>query len=238
MRGKRPHNYSRTAYQCVQCGKEVLRAASTVKKSVFCGRECADLHKVGQPSPFKHIPDTRACKTCGTSFTVKPNSTQQHCSKKCGRVGAGLSISTIRLKMYVRHTIPCAWCGKPVEKRPSEIRKNNYCSRSCLGSATSDAQKGRRSKPEFVMEQALKDAGETFEAQHRIGRWVVDFFLPERNLVIEVDGDYWHRRPEVAARDRRKNADLLGKGVQVERVWESDVKQDAAGALAMILQRQ
>ena len=56
----------------------------------------------------------------------------------------------------------------------------------------------------------------------------VDFFYPEANLVIEVDGRRWHagRRPEV--RDRRRDHSLVLGGKRVLRfTWEDVVHEPA-----------
>ena len=41
-----------------------------------------------------------------------------------------------------------------------------------------------------------KITGFAYEKQHRIGRFVVDTFVPIANLIIEWDGDYWHGNNE------------------------------------------
>jgi hypothetical protein len=47
-------------------------------------------------------------------------------------------------------------------------------------------------QPEQLMAAILEWAGVDFIGQHRIGRYVVDFYLPDTRAVIEVDGTYWH----------------------------------------------
>ena len=45
---------------------------------------------------------------------------------------------------------------------------------------------------ELLVAAALDALGETYAAQHRIGRWVPDFVLEERRLVIE-----WRNRQDL-----------------------------------------
>ena len=55
----------------------------------------------------------------------------------------------------------------------------------------------RRSKaetmPEAAMAHFLSEAGVRFEREVPLGRYSLDFLLPDYAAVIEVDGDYWHR---------------------------------------------
>src|SRR6187399_1909163 len=52
--------------------------------------------------------------------------------------------------------------------------------------------------------------------QHVLYGWIVDFFLPRLNCVVEVDGSF-HLIPERAAQDRERDAVLRSKGLRVLR---------------------
>lgn len=55
-------------------------------------------------------------------------------------------------------------------------------------------------------------------APARIGRWRVDIFVPELSLVVEYDGEYWHK--DKSAVDERKTMSLVGSGFLVARIRE------------------
>lgn len=55
-----------------------------------------------------------------------------------------------------------------------------------------------------------------FLRQKPIGRFVVDFYAPEVQLVIEVDGSQ-HLEPEMMEKDRLRDAYLQGLGLTVMR---------------------
>lgn len=74
------------------------------------------------------------------------------------------------------------------------------------------------------MRGALASAGITFETQRRIGNFYVDFLTPG-NVVVEADGDYWHSLPDVAAKDKRKDAYLSAQGYRVLHLSESEIRQ-------------
>ena len=52
--------------------------------------------------------------------------------------------------------------------------------------------------------------------QKPIGEYIVDFFIPKANLVIEVDGSQ-HLVSENAKKDRGRDAYMKGVGLQVLR---------------------
>lgn len=74
------------------------------------------------------------------------------------------------------------------------------------------------------VEKAFLAAAQAHDAQAaaaRIGRWRVDVLIPSLRLVIEYDGEYWHRGKH--AIDARKTRELLDTGFQVARVRENDL---------------
>lgn len=61
-----------------------------------------------------------------------------------------------------------------------------------------------------------------FRRQHGIGPYIVDFYCPERGVVIEIDGDV-HAGESEAARDQRRESYLRSLGLQVIRYMNDDV---------------
>src|SRR2546422_3653261 len=59
-----------------------------------------------------------------------------------------------------------------------------------------------------------------FRRQYPLGRYIVDFCCPERQLVIEIDGGV-HRKTYL--QDRARDQVLMGRGYRVLRFWNSDV---------------
>lgn len=54
-------------------------------------------------------------------------------------------------------------------------------------------------------------------------KFVVDEWLPNHNIVIEVDGRYWHTREKQIKKDKAKDAYLTKCGHKVIRVWEDKI---------------
>ena len=56
---------------------------------------------------------------------------------------------------------------------------------------------------EIIMQELLTELGIEFETQKRFGRYQVDIYIPSCQLVIECDGEYWHRFENPRKRSRR-----------------------------------
>jgi len=71
---------------------------------------------------------------------------------------------------------------------------------------------GSPSKPEQTLAALLDDMELDYQQQVHIEgyRGVPDFLLPDYNLVIEVDGVFWHRLRKAADRKRTKQLQALG----------------------------
>lgn len=67
----------------------------------------------------------------------------------------------------------------------------------------------------------LKELG--FESEKTIGRYRVDEFNHEHNLIIEINGDYIHANPKIyKAKDVIR---LLGNSYTAEQKWKKDKKR-------------
>lgn len=77
---------------------------------------------------------------------------------------------------------------------------------------------------EVAIAALLDVLGIEYQTQVRMGRYVVDFYIPSKNLVIECDGDYWHSTERAKVTDARKDAYLLSKGYTILRLPEHRIK--------------
>jgi very-short-patch-repair endonuclease len=79
----------------------------------------------------------------------------------------------------------------------------------------------RDTKPELLFASYLTSLNITFEKQFRACGYVCDFYLSDYNVLVEIDGDYWHANPSKFIAQ-----DLIGhKKVTAESIWQSDVKK-------------
>jgi very-short-patch-repair endonuclease len=77
--------------------------------------------------------------------------------------------------------------------------------------------------------------GLRFRRQAPLGPYIVDFFCPERKLVIELDGDQ-HGRDENVARDAQRTQWLEQGGLRVIRFSNADVMRSLDGVYDAIVE--
>lgn len=58
------------------------------------------------------------------------------------------------------------------------------------------------------------------------GHFIIDFYLPEYQLVVECNGDYWHNLPERKKRDKELEEYVLSKGKDILWLWEHEIKDE------------
>jgi very-short-patch-repair endonuclease len=65
--------------------------------------------------------------------------------------------------------------------------------------------------------RALRFRGFKFRRQHALGPCIVDFYCPQRRLIVELDGGV-HARPSQTRRDASRDAELKHLGYTVMRL--------------------
>ncbi len=75
--------------------------------------------------------------------------------------------------------------------------------------------------------------GLDFDRQKIIGNYIVDFYCAQQQVVLEVDGSSHDDKQEY---DALRDAYLIGLGLAVIHILDSDVKKHLAGVMTMLLQ--
>ncbi len=68
---------------------------------------------------------------------------------------------------------------------------------------------------EFFTHQYMKEIKHGYQC---------DILIPTLNLVIECDGNYWHKYPIGNELDHIRTKELIEKGFKILRLWESEIK--------------
>lgn len=81
---------------------------------------------------------------------------------------------------------------------------------------------------EVKIAEQLQEYGIKFIYQKPIcgGHFILDFWLPDYQLVIECNGDYWHNMPERKARDKELEEYVFSKGKDILWLWEHEINDD------------
>ena len=75
--------------------------------------------------------------------------------------------------------------------------------------------------------------GYKFRRQQPIGKYIVDFFCPKLNLIIELDGGH-HNEEQNIEYDKRRTEFLNKQGYKVLRIWNNDVDRNLEGVVEYI----
>lgn len=93
------------------------------------------------------------------------------------------------------------------------------------------------SLPEKLMGQYLEELNLQYETEYPLDGFHYDFYIESLNLLIEVDGDYFHGNPKFfktlnpmqrknKGLDKVKNAVARDNNFNLIRFWEDDIKND------------
>ncbi|MGA9845740.1 MAG: DUF559 domain-containing protein [Nitrososphaeraceae archaeon] len=107
-------------------------------------------------------------------------------------------------------------------------------------------------KLEDKMEEALKKYNISYIRQQQFEIGIMDFYLPEGNVAVFVDGDVWHANPEkykcddilfygktansIWNRDLYHNSHLKSRGFRVLRFWENEINRNIDACIKKILE--
>lgn len=156
----------------------------------------------------KMLSNPDRCKNISKALTNKPKS-KEH-------------------KENLSETAKERW-SDPKEREKQRYRRLKYFA---------EKQFNKKSKLEYKFEGLLNELNVEFKQQYPINGYLFDFYIPNKNLLIEVDGDWYHFNEAVHSlplspiqentikNDNIKN-DLAEKlGYNLIRFWESDINNN------------
>jgi very-short-patch-repair endonuclease len=193
---------------CTRCGKVLSVPPSQILRvsNIFCSVQCRAIHSRRKIA-------TR-CDHCESPYATTPNAMakfgRRYCSHRC---------ATQAKRNGEEKECPVCKARFWSQAHRAASNRGTFCSLKCY-------RVGSMTRPEQMVDAWLESRSIDRERQRRFKIGFVDFFVPDRNLVIEVDGDYWHSFPEQIAKDQRRDAYLTKIGLRVVRVRERDINTD------------
>ena len=163
---------------------------------------------------------TRPCGSCGKPVAGRSSANAAaYCDQTCKNVawadGANPHMGATRSALS--------------RKRMSEAARARLLADPSLHPSRLVSSNGYRTSVEQTVEDWLLDRDVKFVRQHPVGRYVVDFWLPDALTVVEADGAYWHQdQSKDIARDRRL-LDVLPDGSTISHLhffdprWSPDL---------------
>lgn len=246
---------------CEYCGKEIRKQKSKIKNTKFCSRDCL------AQSKSKKASISLECEWCKKTFNKKKSmvNDRNFCSAKC-RDNWNSEFKNIQV------TLICLMCEKEFKRYKSGKDRAKTCSIECLNKYKSYLAKNDKDTiehlrnngikvclsakkfdtlPERIVKEYLIDNKIDFEFQKTIDKkYVVDFYLTETNMVLEVYGDYWHCNPNIYGenkkpineyqskqiiKDRNRKMYLEEHGYKFEIIWEYDIHNNLKEEMKSII---
>ena len=235
------NQYKIRTITCKGCGKSVTKRMP--KTRVYCSQKC---HRTS-PRPKQRKGKYIDCKQCGKKVYKSKVFLESGCNLFCSSKCSNEHQKCEKIK-YI-----CKICDQAFYVYPSTVKirtyKIKYCSMSCrnkddeylkraalAGNMVQQKSKGPN-RIEKIGYSILDDIGVKYYKQHPMfNKFIVDAFLPEHNIVIQWDGDYWHGHPSKIKNgkpdSRQKQRMLLDKsqdaymkkcGITVLRFWEHQI---------------
>jgi very-short-patch-repair endonuclease len=257
---------------CEFCGKEYHVPNYKLNTSKFCSLECYENFR-------KNKVITLNCDFCNKEFTnikSQVDKYQNHfCSKECKANYESIVRKEENKEWgYSKIECVCETCKTIIYRTPYEINrcKNNvFCSIECKdlwmknifpyteegkehyknnGITTVLNNKYNNTVPELLVKQYLINNNISYEFQLLMyNKFIVDFYIPDKNIVIEVQGDYWHGNPlkygdgkiplnerqiKQINKDKSRYAYLTKCGHSVYMIWEADIHKDIEKCLSFL----
>jgi len=240
---------------CLFCDKKYLETEYrlSINKGKYCSRKCKDNHQKeiylgsNNPSFGRNISSEELIyrsdfmKNLWKSDDFK-NKVKEGYKKFINEKGYypgqdEKSINKRKETIILKYGVPHNWCG---------IYGKRDCDLTCIklyGKTSLEISNNffRNTQPELLFEDILKNLNFDYSKQLRIHSnsfyKIYDFYLPKYNILIEVDGDYWHGNPtkfkvlneqqmRIKINDEIKNKLAIEHGHQLIRFWEYDIKNN------------
>ncbi len=73
-----------------------------------------------------------------------------------------------------------------------------------------------------------------FRRQHSIGKYIVDFYCPEKKLIIEIDGGQ-HDEKNIRIYDDVRTKYIESLGFKILRFWNNEINNNLVGVVDEII---
>ncbi len=219
--------------KCVECTADFIVKHKSQIKRKFCGKRCSSIcsNKVRKTGQYKQCGN---CKKIIYIAEWQLKAHKQYCSTKCSYEGKSKKC---------RITIKCenSFCNTQINKTIKDPKR--FCDLKCLNIYRSQKanliHKFKNTKPELELKKILDENNIHYEFQKSLQwkrgwkKWY-DFYIPNLNLLIEVDGIYWHgmnmnyvqlnnQQKQTRNNDILKNSLASIQGYNLERIWCKDI---------------
>lgn len=245
---KQGHNLSLNEYlesyyytvEDMTCSTETCNNKVSLRRGIpnkFCSKGCG-----------KAV--IKVCENCGKKFRQRWND-QRNCSYECGRKSANIKVKEWHSKMTDREKKAHF---ENIISKTARTRKENgtpswnsgkvgvYSEETIEKIRTAALRqledgKFKKTSIEIAVEDILKELKLNYKYSSILEKRQYDFILPDYNILIECDGDFWHCNPLIYPNpsefqlerikiDKLKNNIAERNGYRLLRVWEWDINNN------------
>lgn len=141
--------------------------------------------------------------------------------------------------------------AQPVKKSIKKVHKIKPIKKKSTGKKK-HKEYGTSKLEEKFAKEFLEKLGVNYVYQYKaesISRWF-DFYIPSANLIIEIDGGWYHADPRVIEGkelnpmqkknkrvDELKNKWAFSHGIPVLRIWEHDINKNPSKVMALLKEK-
>lgn len=228
------NKYKIRTFVCKGCNKEVILRRSKNKLN-YCSQYCYNNFR----KPRIKIGKIIKCEWCGKekykSKCHLKNSKNLFCSINCSNYFQGKN----KLKFK------CRICDKIFKWSKSRMKQANptYCSMICrnkdklrlcenslkgnLAQINKNVLNRLEKKGTQILEKiGLKKNYDFFEQVPLFNKFIVDIFIPNKKLVIQWDGVYWHTKEKRKKLDESQDKYLKKCGYEILRITDKEIKKN------------
>lgn len=219
----------------MNCKNPACTNQTKLKQHKYCSRTC---HMIVRNAGLGKR-NYKQCGCCGKDMCVIlwEENTKKYCSKECKN----------KMRLVARVPVTCSLdgCSNVFFRTEKSLKKTekHYCTVKCSSIvgrlASQEVGKKTGTKPELAFEQWCIDNSVRYTHQFSVPwqrgwkKWY-DFYLHDYNLLVEVDGTYWHGKGLVDAElneqqkntrknDIEKNKLATVRGYSLLRIWEDEL---------------
>ena len=214
-------NYTKV---CPTCGaNQTYRTKDHLQRAIKKNTNCNSCAAQARPPRTKVNRISRKCVGCGKSFEVLECQLKwnpaKFCSKQC-----------YDIYQTVNNEGVCQHCQTKFVWRGRKSRK--FCSVTCANSWI--YENVRISKAEEKVADILSSLKVVYKRQFSLDKKMNDFLIPNKKLILEIDGVYWHAKDleddelNQVQQINRTNDVLKNKiakfhGYKLKRMWEDEI---------------
>ncbi|MEK6881417.1 MAG: DUF559 domain-containing protein [Nanoarchaeota archaeon] len=226
--GKNHHNFKEKEEKICPLCKNIFFVSKIRFNAKFCSVKCRAKFNFGKFNFGKNKNGKNInCKNCKKEFYVEKSlfGKRKYCSRKCLSIS---KIGHIPWNKNKKGLMPKPWNKGLTKETDERVRKYGE---KIIEKRLYFTFPKKDTSIEIKMREELTKRSIKWIKHKVIGnivhKYQCDIFI-EPNIVIECDGDYWHKYPNGRDIDKIRTNEMKEKGYIVFRFWENEINKNVS----------